>query len=117
MGVPEISAKMTCEVQPDFEKEGLDDNAQTSNRDSSSNDEKSFAYLKSPILESCTELDQQANTEVASVLEELGLRLVDDGYVKWRPDASAHPRNWTSARKAFDTGLVLLLDLFTLVSI
>jgi hypothetical protein len=72
--------------------------------------------LKSSILQTSIEIKQQANPEVAKVLEELGLKLVEDGYVKWRPDASAHPRNWTSSRKAFDTGLVLLLDLFTWVT-
>ncbi|CZR53513.1 related to MFS multidrug transporter [Phialocephala subalpina] len=45
--------------------------------------------------------------------ESLGLRLIEDGYVKWREDATFHPRNWSTARKAFDVSLVLLLDLFT----
>lgn len=47
------------------------------------------------------------------VFEELGLRVVEDGYVKWREDAPMHPRNWSAPRKAFDISLVLLLDLFT----
>jgi hypothetical protein len=51
--------------------------------------------------------------EYTEALEQLGLRLEDDGYVKWRTDCVAHPRNWRDSRKAFDTGLILMLDLFT----
>jgi hypothetical protein len=47
------------------------------------------------------------------VLDELGLRLVEDGFVKWKTDSSAHPRNWSTSRKIFDTMLIFLLDLFT----
>ncbi|PMD47633.1 MFS multidrug transporter [Hyaloscypha variabilis F] len=60
-----------------------------------------------------TQLEQPTSSAVKTVLDELELRLVDDDYVKWRTNASAHPRNWTAARKTYDTGLVLLLDLFT----
>jgi len=56
------------------------------------------------------------NNEHAQLLEQLGLRFGDDGYVKWRFDCEAHPRNWTLSRKAFDTTLILMLDLFTYVS-
>jgi hypothetical protein len=115
MGVTEECTDTECKVLPHLE-EGLDESLRNSTRNSSSNDEKLSADLKSPILQNSTEIEQQVNPEVAKVLEELGLRLVEDGYVKWRPDASAHPRNWTTSRKAFDTGLVLLLDLFTWVT-
>jgi hypothetical protein len=115
MGATEECTDTECKVLPDFE-EGLDESFRKSTRNSSSNDEKLSANLKSSILQTSIEIEQQANPEVAKVLEELGLKLVEDGYVKWRPDASAHPRNWTSSRKAFDTGLVLLLDLFTWVT-
>jgi hypothetical protein len=43
----------------------------------------------------------------------LGLKFVNGDQVKWRSDAKAHPRNWSWKRKAFDTTLVLVLDLFT----
>lgn len=46
-------------------------------------------------------------------LQQLGLVLEEEGYVKWRPDCAGHPRNWSIPRKAFDTSLILLLDLFT----
>jgi hypothetical protein len=113
MGVVEPYTDTDCEVLPDFEKEGLDSNDQKSIRNSSLNDEYLSAHGKTAILESSVEVNQQATPEVAKVLEELGLRLVEDGFVKWRTDASAHPRNWSASRKAFDTGLVLMLDLFT----
>lgn len=56
------------------------------------------------------------NQTILNHLKELGLRLAEDDYVKWRHDSTAHPRNWATSRKLFDVGLVLLLDLFTLVS-
>ncbi|KAG4430937.1 hypothetical protein IFR05_013575 [Cadophora sp. M221] len=48
-----------------------------------------------------------------SARNQLGLRLVEDGFVRWKPDATAHPRNWGLWRKSFDSGVVLMLDLFT----
>lgn len=56
-----------------------------------------------------------SNGEYVEELQQLGLKLEDDGFVKWRIDCTAHPRNWCVSRKAFDTGLILLLDLFTYV--
>ncbi|XMA10266.1 hypothetical protein WAI453_003057 [Rhynchosporium graminicola] len=46
-------------------------------------------------------------------LEELGLKLEDDGVVQWKSDSPAHPRNWPLWRKSFDSGVILMLDLFT----
>ena len=48
-----------------------------------------------------------------AALNGLGLRLEGVDHVKWRRDAAVHPRNWSMARKTFDTSLILLLDLFT----
>lgn len=106
---------MECEILPDIEKEELGSTFRKSIRHSTSEVEKLAPYLGIVILENTAELNQPTNPAVAKVLEELGLRLVEDDYVKWRTDASAHPRNWTATRKTFDTGLVLLLDLFTWV--
>jgi len=53
------------------------------------------------------------DAEALKCIDELGLRLVGDGYVKWKSDAEAHPRNWSVTRKCFDTGLIVMLDLFT----
>jgi hypothetical protein len=51
--------------------------------------------------------------EILACIDRLGLKLVEDGCLKWKSDASDHPRNWSIARKTYDTGLVLMLDLFT----
>lgn len=56
-----------------------------------------------------------ASPRILSDIDELGLRLVEDGFVRWKPDATGHPRNWGLWRKAFDSGVILMLDLFTLV--
>lgn len=45
----------------------------------------------------------------------LGLQINNSGYVVWRKDNPAHPRNWTGTRKAFDIGLIILFDLFAFV--
>jgi hypothetical protein len=55
------------------------------------------------------------SNNIVHYLDDLGLRLEDSEYVKWRADATAHPRNWNAARKSFNLGSVILLDLFTLV--
>jgi hypothetical protein len=115
MGVLVERTDTECEILPNIEKEELDGTFRKSSRHSTSDVEKVAPYLDIAILESTAELNQQTNPAAAKVLEELGLRLVEDDYVKWRTDASAHPRNWMTARKTFDTGLVLLLDLFTWV--
>lgn len=39
-----------------------------------------------------------------------GLKIGNDGYVQWAVDNPAHPRNWSGKRKAFDLGLILLLE-------
>lgn len=45
----------------------------------------------------------------------LGLDIGESGYVVWRKDNPAHPRNWTGARKAFDIGLIAIFDLVACV--
>jgi hypothetical protein len=57
------------------------------------------------------------SNSVDHILDELGLRLEDDDHVKWKTDATAHPRNWSATRKSFNLGLVILLDLFTFVAL
>jgi hypothetical protein len=56
-----------------------------------------------------------APDSTVAALNSLGLRLEGVDHVKWRRDAAVHPRNWSTARKTFDTSLILLLDLFTCV--
>lgn len=116
MGASQNYIDHDCYILPDIEKEGLDGSFQKPNQVTTSEDEKLPAALNSTISEGAAENKQHADPAVAEILEDLGLMLAVDDYVKWRTDASAHPRNWTSTRKAFDTGLVLLLDLFTWVN-
>jgi hypothetical protein len=84
----------------------------------------SFGFLAMSDPAGTTALQFNKETEIRAepvrsdgehneALQELGLSLEDNGYVKWRTDCTAHPRNWSASRKAFDTGLILLLDLFT----
>lgn len=46
-----------------------------------------------------------------------GLEFTPDGkHVRWSPGNTKHPRNWSSARKAFNSSVVIFLDFFTYVS-
>jgi hypothetical protein len=105
-----------CGKLPGLDKSRPASNSQNSLQNSSSSDEKISTDLNEVDLGVSTQLEQPPSPAVERVLDELELRLVDDDYVKWRTNASAHPRNWTAARKTYDTGLVLLLDLFTWVT-
>jgi hypothetical protein len=55
------------------------------------------------------------SNKILNYLDELGLKLENSDHVKWKTDATAHPRNWSASRKFFNLAPVLLLDLFTLV--
>ena len=62
-------------------------------------------------------IDQKAEfdstRDLHQQLEEHGLDLAEDGYVRWNPSNPAHPRNWRSGRKAYDTGVIIFLELIT----
>lgn len=49
---------------------------------------------------------------IAKELAELGLQKGADGFIYWRHDATQHPRNWSYARKFYDTTTVVFLDFF-----
>ena len=49
--------------------------------------------------------------EIKSQLTSLGLEIEHNGFVVWRRDNRAHPRNWGGTRKAFDTSLIVAFDL------
>ncbi|OBT84330.1 hypothetical protein VE02_07271 [Pseudogymnoascus sp. 03VT05] len=55
----------------------------------------------------------EVNPELEETLKKFGLRLESDGCLNWQMDASAHPRNWSVSRRAFDTSVLLALDLYT----
>lgn len=45
--------------------------------------------------------------EVHACLKGLGLAITEDNIVVLRKDAPAHPRNWSLARKIYDTGVLV----------
>ncbi len=47
------------------------------------------------------------------VIQEHGLTLNDDGYVRWGNLNAKHPRNWAPKRKAYNTTVILLLEFVT----
>ncbi|KAL8371126.1 hypothetical protein RB595_001125 [Gaeumannomyces hyphopodioides] len=51
----------------------------------------------------------------STVLAEYGLATKQDGTVCWKPDSPDHPRNWSTARKTFDTTIIILLEFYTTV--
>jgi hypothetical protein len=40
------------------------------------------------------------------------LEMTGNRVVRWKRDASQHPRNWATKRKVFDVTLVMFLDFF-----
>ncbi|KAH8884637.1 major facilitator superfamily transporter [Thozetella sp. PMI_491] len=49
------------------------------------------------------------------VLAELGLERRSDRLLYWRADSPDHPRNWSAARKTFDTTVIILFEFYTTV--
>ena len=50
-------------------------------------------------------------TTLDDLLHRGGLEL-SNGLIKWAKDCPQHPRNWSVRRKAYNAGLVMLLDFF-----
>lgn len=49
-----------------------------------------------------------------ALLEEHGLEYTPDGeHIRWLASNPKHPRNWSILRKTYDSGLIIILDLFT----
>lgn len=46
-------------------------------------------------------------------LESHGLELTEDSFIRWNKRNPAHPRNWTAGTKAYNTGVILFLELTT----
>lgn len=54
--------------------------------------------------------------DLRTVLNEYGLEFTPDGQlIRWSASNQNHPRNWTLARKVYDSHLIIFLDLFTYV--
>ncbi|KAI3544731.1 major facilitator superfamily transporter [Colletotrichum abscissum] len=54
-------------------------------------------------------------TDENAVLARYGLERRADGFVNWQRDCATHPRNWTTRRKAFDTTVIILFELYTTI--
>ena len=55
--------------------------------------------------------------EVAESLQlaQHGLQRGTDGLISWQRGSNDHPRNWSPARKAFDTTVIIFLEFFVYV--
>lgn len=52
--------------------------------------------------------------DIQSFLDASELEYTPDGkYIRWSALNKRHPRNWSAARKAFDSSVIIFLDLFT----
>lgn len=53
-----------------------------------------------------------------AALTEKELELTPDGrYIRWACSNPQHPRNWHPLRKAYDIGIIILLEFFTWVAL
>ena len=62
------------------------------------------------------ELEKTASNtalELRITLDSRGLELSEDGHIRWNKRNPAHPRNWKPGRKAYNTGVILFLELIT----
>lgn len=68
-----------------------------------------------PLVKECQPF--KVPLHVAAMLAHRGSDVDDTGRVTWRENSSAHPRNWTAARKAYDAFVIIFLEFFmTMVS-
>jgi len=51
-------------------------------------------------------------TEDCLQLARYGLQRGSDGLISWQRGSKDHPRNWSTARKAFDTTVIIFLEFF-----
>jgi hypothetical protein len=55
----------------------------------------------------------QNRPDIQHFLDAYGLEYTPDGQcIRWSNSNKKHPRNWPAARKIYDTGLIIFLDLF-----
>ncbi|KXH45259.1 major facilitator superfamily transporter [Colletotrichum simmondsii] len=79
------------------------------------------ADVKSPpaaAVSSCVVIEDTKTgtyTDENAVLARYGLERRADGFVNWQRDCATHPRNWTTRRKAFDTTVIILFELYTTI--
>ncbi|KAK8226667.1 MFS multidrug transporter [Phyllosticta capitalensis] len=66
--------------------------------------EKDLHHTTVNINDSSSTLDE--------LLDEHGLELGSDSYLRWQVDSKQHPRNWNWKRKCFDIGFVMFVEMF-----
>ena len=54
--------------------------------------------------------------DLSHKLENHGLVLSPDGYVRWNNKNPDHPRNWSTGRKTYDTAVIIFLEFITYVA-
>jgi hypothetical protein len=59
--------------------------------------------------------ESECAVQEAESLASLGLKRESNGLISWRADSKDHPRNWSTARKTFDTTVIIFLELFVTV--
>lgn len=69
--------------------------------------EKDLHHTTVNINDSSSTLDE--------LLDEHGLELGSDSYLRWQVDSKQHPRNWNWKRKCFDIGFVMFVEMFQYV--
>ncbi|RAK96239.1 MFS general substrate transporter [Aspergillus ibericus CBS 121593] len=55
----------------------------------------------------------RSDHEFQTSLAEFGLRLNENGFIRWGNDNPKHPRNWSGKAKAYNAVIILLLEFIT----
>ncbi|KAF9879925.1 MFS multidrug transporter [Colletotrichum karsti] len=54
-------------------------------------------------------------TDEATILARYGVERQPDGLINWQRSCKKHPRNWSTARKTFDTVIIIFFEFYTTV--
>ncbi|KAF2827267.1 putative polyamine transporter [Ophiobolus disseminans] len=60
-------------------------------------------------------MDANHADQMSSAIDEAGLRRTASNHVEWKKDHEQYPRNWSSRRKFYDTGIIVFLEFYTTV--
>ncbi|KAK2020100.1 major facilitator superfamily transporter [Colletotrichum eremochloae] len=65
----------------------------------------------------CPEKGTHAVVEAdeTAILAQYGVERRANGLLNWQRDCKAHPRNWSTRRKMFDTAVIVLFELYTTI--
>lgn len=66
---------------------------------------------------SCGKIDCDVRIDVKTDLDDFGVAISSNGFVRWSDNSPDHPRNWTLARKFYDIGVVATMEFFTYVHV